>query len=318
MKLALCLPEKREDLNVVPGNGMIPEDIIEKITKGLFDIYGSDLEITRVEIQNAHVLNGKVYSGDICLSDFDMVFWYYILQGDLEAWDVVTLNLLSHSTKVVPNPQGLNNALGKLAAHNLLHNAGLPVANFAYFRTSQVYEMADRLSEWDSILLKPSLGAFGTGIHMVKDKYELLDAVQYAQSFSPQELYIFCEGFEENDLDKWTAVSVMDHEVMYGFRKKPKKFDGRWKVYDPLRIGGDVEYVDPSDVQDLAVKASQALGTDMVGFDFIYSKKRGEYIIVDENTFPGLYPECFEHSPKGSWSQYFVDMISNHIKMLKA
>ena len=49
---------------------------------------------------------------------------------------------------------------------------------------------------------------------------------------------------------------------------------------------------------DMALRAAKALEADIIGFDFIYSTNKQRYLIVDENTYPGIYPDCFEKAGK--------------------
>ena len=148
---------------------------------------------------------------------------------------------------------------------------------------------------------------------MVKTARELVDVVQYTQSFSKENLHVFCEKFEENDINKWISTTIIGGELVYGYRKRPEKFVDNWKVYDADRAGGGVDYVDPAPVKDEALRAAKILGCDIIGFDFIYSAVKKKYLIVDENTFPGMYPECFRKSGTGSWDQHFLRMILSYL-----
>ncbi|MFI6689910.1 hypothetical protein [Streptomyces sp. NPDC050485] len=47
---------------------------------------------------------------------------------------------------------------------------------------------------------------------------------------------------------------------------------------------------------ELALQAQKALGAQIIGFDMILHQ--GMPIIVDENTFPGFYPELFDAAGK--------------------
>lgn len=311
-RIGLALPPKDTSRNNSKGNGLIPAHI----RNDLLDKLESEAEIGEIihcDLQNAHIKNGKVYNGDLCLSDLDLVCWYYFTEADSTAWEHTVLNTLAQKTTVIPDPKGHLTGRDKFRSHTLLRNAGLDTADFSLFRASDVHTAAEHLSDWKTILLKPTLGDFGQGIHMVKDRQAMIDAVEYTQSFSSKELLIFCEKFEDNDLEKWISATVIDGQVVLGYKKKMETFVDNWKVYDPGRIGGRVDYVDPSPVEDIALAAAQVMSCDIIGFDFIYSNEKQKYLIVDENTFPGMYPECFDAAGKGSWSDHFYRMIMNHI-----
>lgn len=308
-RVGIAIPAKDPSLNIGEGTSLMPDDVRLALLKSL----EGKVEIVLCNIDKAYAKNGKVYEGDVCLSDLDMVFWCYVTHGP-DSWNVLMLQALAQTTKVVPDPAGVMRGLDKFHAHTILRNAGVPTADFALFEAGAVNDMADQLcGDGQVLLLKPRLGAFGHGIHMAKSKRDLVDAVQYAQSFVRAPLQVFCETFEENDLSKWISATIIDGELIYGYRKKPEKFVGDWKVYDADRKGGGVDYVDPSPVRDVALAAAKAMGCHLIGFDFIYSTKRQEYVIVDENTFPGLYPDCFTEAGKGTWDENFLRMILNNL-----
>jgi len=84
-------------------------------------------------------------------------------------------------------------------------------------------------------------------------------------------------------------------------------------VYDAQFKGGEAYYVDPSPVHEMSARAAEALGADVVGFDCIYSNARQSYLIVDENTFPGIYDDCFNEAGKGSLAEHFYRVITKRL-----
>lgn len=306
-KICVILPQRHPSLNVIEGSGLMPDDVRERLIDSLVTAPGI-AEVITCDLKDAHVQDGKVYAGGHCLSDFDLVHWYFVTHLP-DSWNVVMLRTLARQTRVVPDPDGLLLGLDKFHSHTVLRAAGLPTADFALFRAGAVNDIAPRLCTGEPLLLKPRLGAFGHGIHMVRTPQEMIDAVQYAQSFLPGELQVFCESFEENDIREWISTTVIGGELAYGYRKRPEKFVDNWKVYDPIRKGGGVDYVDASEVKDIALAAAKAMKCDVIGFDFIFSTAKQKYMIVDENTFPGMYPECFAAAGKGGWDGFFKRMI---------
>lgn len=310
-RVALVLPPRDASLNIIEGSGLMPDDVKEALVEALKSA-PEVAEVVLCDLRKCHVSNGKVYEGDLCLSDFDLVHWYFVTHLPTN-WTVTILQALARTTRVVPDPAGFLLGLDKFFAHTALRARGLPTADFCLFQAGAVNDMAEKLCQGQPILLKPRLGAFGHGIHMVKTAQEMIDAVQYAQSFMKEDLQVFCEAFEENDISQWISTTVIDGRLAYGYRKKPEKFVDNWKVYDPDRAGGGVEFVEASAVEEVALQAAEALGCDIVGFDFIWSTRKEKYLIVDENTFPGMYPACFSRSGTGSWDQHFLRMILGHL-----
>lgn len=306
-RICVILPPRHPSLNIIEGSGLMHDDVRARLLESLAAA-PEIAEVVSVTLDDAHVTDGKVYAEGHCLSDFDLVHWYFVTHLP-DSWGVTMLRALAERTRVVPDPNGLLRALDKFHAHTVLRAAGLPTADFSLFRAGRAAEIAPRLCRGEPVLLKPRLGAFGHGIQMVRTERELIDAVQYAQSFSHDELQVFCETFEENDINEWISTTVIGGELAYGYRKKPEKFVDNWKVYDADRKGGGVDYVAADEVRDIALAAASALKCDIVGFDFIFSTKKQQYLIVDENTFPGMYPDCFAAAGRGSWDAQFRRMI---------
>jgi len=309
-KIGIIAPAKEGNQTIKSGHGIMPPDelecFIEKLKKSGF----SDV-ITELHIEKFYVKNGRVYEEDLCISDLDTVFWFYCIPSSTDSWDLLMLRTLAQTTSVLPNPDAIIRGLNKFRSHTLLRNSGIPTADFALFRSDAVHDAIKNLDDWETILLKPTNGAFGQGIHMISSEREFIDAVEYANSFSDRPLEVFCEKFEKNDLKTWISTTIIGGKLMYGYRKKPEKFSD-WKVYDAENIGGGSVYIDPSPVADIALKAANVLGCDIIGFDFIFSEEKQCYLIVDENTLPGMYPSCFETSGNGSWSDNFINLINNH------
>lgn len=312
-KVALCIPAKDHSAPNLHATGAVPQSVLNEF-HSLLD-KEEDIEyVTECTIENAVVKDGNVYSGDLCLSDYDVCFWYYPMIPDREAYTLQILRTLATTVKVIPNPEGLYRGLDKFTSHTLLKQAGVPTAQFGLFRSDQLDRAKELLHEFGSLLLKPSLGNLGRGIVRVQSEQQLLDVIQYAHNPLTKPLPVFVERFEENDMEKWISTTIIGNTLVYGYRKKTEKIADGWKVYDEQGKGGSTYYVDPAPVAEMVLKAKTALGADIIGFDCIYSTEKKQYLIVDENTFPGMYEECFEQSGNGNWASVFHSFLMNHVR----
>jgi glutathione synthase/RimK-type ligase-like ATP-grasp enzyme len=314
MRIGFFVPEKKADDKMSFGKGVFSSGIINDI-KALVEKAGDEV----VEIQdfrNSYVKNGKVHCGGICLSDLDKFFYFYIYPSDTNSYEFKLLKTLTLTTRVIPDPYAIERSMNKFSAHTLLRNAGLPTTDF-FLANSQIVHNADFKKEIEGkkILLKPTLGSFGHGIAMVESANQLIDVVEYTKSFvtNENEAEVYCEVFEANDISKWISTTIINGKLIYGYRKQPHKFVDGWKVYDSMRVGGAADYVDPAPVAETALKAAKVLGADIIGFDFIYSTAQQKYLIVDENTIPGMYPHCFDAAGQGSCAENFASLIKNPI-----
>ena len=308
-RIGLIVPPRDPQARVVSGSGIVEANTVDDLT-GQLSKDARVASVTALSLENAYVKNGKVYDGDQCLSDFDIVFWLYYVGDNPFAWDL--LHILSQQTRVIPEPSASYRTRNKYYAHSTLRAAGVPTTDFCVFDAAAAEDIAAGvLKDWGDVLLKPVLGDFGHGISKVSDARTFVDVVGYAQSFSDKPLQIFCEKFERNDLSKWVSVTVIGGKAVFGYRKRDSAFVDGWKVYDAGRIGGNADYVDvsASPTAKIAEAAAAALGCDIVGLDFIYSDVAQGYLIVDENTLPGMYAECFAAAGKGSLADHLARLV---------
>lgn len=100
----------------------------------------------------------------------------------------------------------------------------------------------------------------------------LRDMVEYISSTTgttPDRAYML-ERYYENDIEDWVGTTLINGELMYGYKKGPPKVDvlGRsgLKVYDSKQTGGEVVRCDVSEAQAReALKAYGALGAEIIG-----------------------------------------------------
>lgn len=246
------------------------------------------------------VVNNQVLCDDHDLSKADLFFWY--APGLFPQLDI--LRALSKATSVLKDPESLITVADKFLSHSILKANGLPVADFALIRFDDHALMKKLIDQWKTVLIKPRLGSFGRGIIRATD-FETLRDVAGMLVVEHQQKWIMVERFYENDIDEWISTTLIGGKVVYGYRKKISKF-ADWKVYDIEKRGGDAYYVDPSPVREMAEKAAALLDQSIVGFDFIKTKEG--YILVDENNFPGFYPEAFQ-AAKADPAFLIADMI---------
>ncbi|MEV0375641.1 hypothetical protein AB0I10_38850, partial [Streptomyces sp. NPDC050636] len=138
---------------------------------------------------------------------------------------------------------------------------------------------------------------------LVEDFATLRDVAGYLAAAAPgsADETLLLKRFYDNDLADWMSVTMVGGEVMYGYRKRPSRWatmrGGAAKVYDAAGVGGEVDLCDvPTAHAELASHAQKAMGAQIIGFDMILHQ--GMPIIVDENTFPGFYPELFRAAGK--------------------
>lgn len=276
------------------------------------------IETCNLDFRDAIILNGRVYVGDVCLSDLAGYFWYCEVDRLPGSYHLQVLKTLATQIPVYPNPWKWEVAVDKYSAHECLNLADVKVPDFLLFDANQLDQIESVIEDWGAAMLKPRRGAWGKGVHLVEDFTALRDLVGYIMSVagkSPDHGFLL-ERYLDNDMDKWVSITVIGDEVMYGYRKRSSKVvpigDGKFKVYDVNEKGGEVDYVAPLEEQNqIALKAAKALNCPIIGFDMIWTDKGP--IVVDENTSPGNYPDIYRAAGKDP-AEEFARIILNTLK----
>lgn len=278
--------------------GIFTKNFIEEIKRGLIS---QNIEVVSgIDYKKMYIKNGKVFFNKQNLSDLDVYFWHDIVDTKIWQGDNYYLNnlkVLEKTCNVVNSSDSTRIVNDKFASHQILKESNLPVADFALVNLtnrSAIEDIYETLGE--SVLIKPRFRGFGMGIVKVDSKEHLLEILELLQSYiKGGEQQVLIEKFYENDISKWISVVVFGDKVLFGYRKKILG-ESDWKVYDPERKdarGQYTEYVEPSEeLKQIALKAKNAIGKDIICFDFIYTKEG--YKIIDENGRPGLYENCLE------------------------
>lgn len=297
------------------------------------EIVNDNLNFTRGVIYNNHLFfshDGKIIDLNKAI---DIFFWYAKIGKIPGHSHIDKLESLSNDAVVINNPYSYKITLDKLMAHRVLLENKIPVSDyfaFDIFDKSQIEIINRLIPKGKEILIKPRLGAYGLGILKISNEKELftlqeifskiqhdclLDSKKIIQKLGKNEIFeanqlynlisyetsfhkgasIFGEIKYSFELKDWLGVTIIGKKAIYGYRKRRNMLIDGWRVSDPKMVGGHVDFSPlPGDVKEKAEKAAKALGIDIVGFDFI--KSDGEWKIIDENCYPGLYIHCFKEA----------------------
>ncbi|MFH8773447.1 RimK family alpha-L-glutamate ligase [Streptomyces sp. NPDC017958] len=284
----------------------------------------TDVEfLHKLDIRRSCIRNGKVYCGEVCLNDLDLYIWHAFMARDPVGYTLEALHTLSLDIPVVPDPTRFSTALDKYRAHLRLSRAGLPVPDTILLGHHNTEAAVPVLAEWGRALLKPRRGSYGQGVLLVEDFATLRDLAGYLENTlaaTREGTFLLERVCPSSGPADWLGTTLVNGTLMYGYRKRSHRFtrlsSDVWKVYDPKGIGGDVDGCEvPATHVRLAQLAQQVLGLPLVGFDLIVSE--GRPFIVDENTFPGLYPDLFAAAGRSLGRELFT-FVQGLIKDLSA
>ncbi len=184
--------------------------------------------------------------------------------------------------------------------------------------SKNIHQIESIVRDWHMLVMKPRRGGFGKGVTLLDSFESVRDTAEYINAISTQSIEggFHLERFYENDIKLWTSVTIINGKIVYGYRKNEERFvslgNGKLKVYDTDEIGGSVRLCEVSDLhKQVAMDAYNALGIEVIGFDMIWHE--GRPIIVDVNTFPGMYQDLFEEQGIDG-GKLFFEMIVNKLK----
>jgi glutathione synthase/RimK-type ligase-like ATP-grasp enzyme len=278
--------------------GIFTKDYIADIKNAI--VNEIDCELIEVDFRDGIIINDKVFVDDICLNDLDIYFWHdtvYPRNWQSDNYFLHILKIIEKDVSVINTGTSTQITNDKFLSHTSLKNAGLPVGDFALVQAENINGLRRIFENFNQdVLLKPRFGGWGIGIARAQKIDELISTIEYMLNFTNNSNQsILIEKFYPNDLSKWISVVVFGNNVIFGY-KKPLIGDADWKIYDPQKSDGKgtmSKYVNPpQDLKKIAIAAKNAIGKDIIGFDFIYTDDG--YKIIDENGRPGLYPQCIK------------------------
>ena len=234
------------------------EGLTARVQTGTASVWGAENELSRADA----VLVRTMPPGSL-----EQIVFRMNLLSQLEARSVVVLN----------PPRAIECAVDKYLTTARLVAAGLPVPETVVCENSSA-ALAAFTELGGDVVVKPIFGAEGRGIVRVSDPdlalrtfrtLERIQSVLYLQRFVEH------EGFD-------VRVLVLDGDVVAGMRRRS---DGDFRTN--VSRSARAEPIDLSPAEcDLALRASQAVGTRLAGVDLLYDRS-GQCYVIEVNGVPG-------------------------------
>lgn len=263
-----------------------------------------------LNIDQTYIRNSRLFHDDVCLNELDLYVWYAQIDRGPSSYHIEALRALSLDTQVMIEPSSFAVGVDKYSSHLTLRRAGVRVADALLVHVDNVALAEPIMAEWGRAVLKPRRGFFGKGVLLIDDFPTLRDVAGYLATQVPGlvEPTLLLERFYEHDPSDWVSTTIINGSIMYGYRKRPALWSpmrhGASKVLDADAAGGEAALCEvPPAYAELALKAHKALGLEIVGFDMVLDDSGP--LIIDENTYPGLYPELFCASHKDLGHELF-------------
>jgi len=147
------------------------------------------------------------------------------------------------------------------------------------------------------LVIKPIIGSWGRGVMPVKDKDTLEALVEVREiTDSPHDRIYYLQEMIDRPPRDIRVITIGDEPVAAMYRKSS---DGGFKTN--IALGADPELCEiTKEMEDLAVKASKAMGGGILGIDMMEDDKRGLVVHEVNNTveFKGLARVAQRNIPK--------------------
>jgi [lysine-biosynthesis-protein LysW]---L-2-aminoadipate ligase len=185
------------------------------------------------------------------------------------------------------------------------NNVPTPKTTFA-FSTESARECMKKLGY--PLVVKPIIGSWGRGVYQIKDQFMaemMLDSRQENDnSFS--RIYYFQELIDRPSRDI-RCIVIGDQIVASVFRYSS---ENEWRTN--VAVGGRTEVAPlTSELKEIVLKASNAVGGGILGVDLMEDKERGYLVHEVNNTveFRGASAVC-KSDIAGAMTDYLVKMSS--------
>ena len=188
-----------------------------------------------------------------------------------------------------------NNCGNKMFMSLLLkkHNVPTPKTYFSFSKDGAL-ENIEKVGL--PLVIKPVIGSWGRGVMPLKDK-DTVEAILELRELTDgpyDRIYYFQELIDRPPRDI-RVITVGDQAIAAMYRKS----DGGFKTN--IALGADPELCEiTNEMEDLAIKASKAMGGGILGVDMMEDKNRGLVVHEVNNTveFKGLVKVAKKNIPK--------------------
>lgn len=217
-------------------------------------------------------------------ADVDAFFnWESIYREDFTSEYYGVLRALEETAPVMNGVEGSLYANHKPAGLSQLSNTeGVNIPTFQY--SGGFPALREEADKWGKLVHKPVYGGGGSEVHKV-DADEKIYPLSGPQAGFLQE-FVETGGGEDTHSD--VRAFVVGEDVVAAMQRDAPEEEWRTNI----SLGGEGSLIElPPEAEEMAVKATQELGLDVVGIDLI-QREDGEWFVLELNApagFAGLH-----------------------------
>lgn len=245
---------------------------------GRYRLTRVDLRQLQVELQPERT-QSRISASGVCLNDFPVLLLLGIPGGSLEqvVFRMDALAALQQSgVRLLNPPRAIETCVDKYLTLERLRAAGLPVPRTIICQTPE--EVGDAASQLGGeLVLKPLFGSEGRGLERLRTPEELQTA---AALWSAAGRIIYLQEFIPHA--GWDLRLLVIGERIWAMRRS-NPVD--WRT-NASRGATTMAWEATAAEQDLARRATAAVGASIAGVDLVYSRE-GRPFLLEVNSAPG-------------------------------
>jgi ribosomal protein S6--L-glutamate ligase len=208
---------------------------------------------------------------------------FLAIGGGLNGKSFLLESLEMSGHKVKNKISAIDLAGDKMRTHLVLNQAGIRTVDSA-INFSQ-YFLGPLLDSWEGeeYVCKLRRGSLGKGVSYLNSNLSLVSVFELISSLGLKAGEVFFERYIKESFGEDFRLIVAKGEVIASMQRKSNGFDFRANLFG----GGKARKIEPSpEMTDMALEATEALGLDYAGVDFLASNEGP--LIVEVNSNPGL------------------------------
>jgi len=286
-----------------------------KLLKNAVEDMGHIAKIYRVEKCQLYFDNRKplILYKNKPIKGCDVLIPRVSVSGDIDLEISIVKQFQMMGIPVVNDYLPTARAKNKLRTLQILTHRGIPVPRTLIVRKLEFLDEGIEKVGGYPVIIKSAFGSYGVGVAIAESRRSLYSSLDMVWKSTASSIILIQEYVAEAEGSDFRAYVIGD-KVVASMQRKAIKGDFR----SNLHYGGEALKVKLSaEEQNLAVRATQALGLDVGGVDLLRSKDGPVVMEVNANPgFEGLMKVTGVDIPK-EMVKYAVTLCKKHKENLK-
>lgn len=258
------------------GGEAIGKKIIKKLNERDIKVI-DDLNLRHAISKNGNIIHPATKTK---LNKLDLFFSYNA--GEQTQYQTYLYQTLNRVIPMINSYDAFALTEDKFHTSFMLRNAGIQTAEYRLCHRDEAQQLKKTIKKWGKMVYKPTDGWGGIGLTKIESESNLDMIMPFLNQMDIR--YFYVEKFIQYDKTDY-RVDIVDGQFVGCYGRKAPGTDWRTNITS----GGSVFLREPNDeIIEIAIKASEACGTDIAGVDIIYDQEKEEYVVLEVNGIPAF------------------------------